>query len=93
MPLANIERITSPRPFLRGQRPGVDAVLKDEIPPAEHARRQPPAPWAMYVDEWVSMQRINGSVDRLFEHWIQGQGAEPTEPRWSVIRNVLGWVD
>jgi Na+/H+-dicarboxylate symporter/ABC-type amino acid transport substrate-binding protein len=116
MPLANIERITSPRPFLRGQRPGVDAVLYSAeggsawtliYPDYSIAVPQPATSrlptgfivprnddhWAMYVDEWVSMQRINGSVDRLFEHWIQGQGAEPTEPRWSVIRNVLGWVD
>ena len=116
LPQANIERISSPRTFLRGQRPGVDAVLYSAeggsawtliypdysiVVPQPATSRLPAGfivprndnDWAIYVDEWVNMQRINGSVDSLFEHWIQGQGTEPTEPRWSVIRNVLGWVD
>lgn len=47
----------------------------------------------MCVDEWVNMNRVDGSIDRLFKYWIQGQGAEPVEQRWSVIRDVLGWVE
>ena len=27
------------------------------------------------------------------DRWGTGKGAERREPRWSVIRNVLGWVD
>ena len=39
------------------------------------------------------LEQKNGSVDHLFEHWIRGGGAKDTEPRWSIIRNVLHWVD
>ena len=29
----------------------------------------------------------------LYDRWILGKDAEQKEPRWSVIRNVLHWVD
>jgi hypothetical protein len=31
------------------------------------------------------------SFKKKYDYWIMGIGAEETEPRWSVIRNVLGW--
>jgi Na+/H+-dicarboxylate symporter/ABC-type amino acid transport substrate-binding protein len=116
LPHAEIIGIESPRPFLRGQRSDIDAVLYSAeggsawtliypdysiVVPQPAETRLPTGfivshdedDWAEYVDEWVNMQKLNGSVNRLFEHWIQGRGAESTEPRWSVIRNVLGWVN
>jgi hypothetical protein len=33
------------------------------------------------------------AIQQLYAYWILGGGAEPKEPRWSVMRNVLGWVD
>jgi Na+/H+-dicarboxylate symporter/ABC-type amino acid transport substrate-binding protein len=49
--------------------------------------------WARFISTWVELEQKNGSVDLLFEHWIRGGGAKDTEPRWSIIRNVLHWVD
>jgi len=49
--------------------------------------------WTRFVSTWVEINKTNGTVERLFRHWIQGGGAKPKEPRWSVIRNVLHWVD
>jgi ABC-type amino acid transport substrate-binding protein len=46
-----------------------------------------------YVDNWITLKQKSGMVDRLYKYWILGQGAERQEPRWSVIRNMLGWVD
>ena len=46
-----------------------------------------------YLNAWVEMRRRDGTIDRLFEHWILGRGTEESVPRWSVIRNVLGWVE
>jgi ABC-type amino acid transport substrate-binding protein len=46
-----------------------------------------------FVDTWISLKKKDGSFERLYDNWILGQGAEPRTPRWSVIRNVLGWVD
>jgi hypothetical protein len=49
--------------------------------------------WTRFVSTWVELEQKNGTVDSLFEHWIRGGGARPTEPRWSIIRDVLHWVD
>ncbi len=48
---------------------------------------------ADYVDTWITLKRANGGIDRAYRYWILGKGAERKEPRWSVIRDVLGWVD
>jgi hypothetical protein len=46
-----------------------------------------------YVNTWVNLKRDEGMIDVLFDHWILGMGAEHKVPRWSVIRDVLGWVN
>jgi ABC-type amino acid transport substrate-binding protein len=49
--------------------------------------------WSDFVSTWVELQRKNGTVDLLFDHWIRGGGAKSTQPRWSIIRDVLHWVE
>lgn len=49
--------------------------------------------WTSFVSTWVELEKKNGAVGMLFDHWIRGGGAQDKEPRWSVIRNVLGWID
>jgi Na+/H+-dicarboxylate symporter/ABC-type amino acid transport substrate-binding protein len=44
------------------------------------------------VNIWIDLKRKDGTIDGLFAHWILGQDSAPSEPRWSVIRNVLHWV-
>jgi ABC-type amino acid transport substrate-binding protein len=44
-----------------------------------------------YVDTWLQLKRQEGFIDELSEYWIQGQGAKRREPRWSIMRDVLGW--
>jgi len=46
-----------------------------------------------YVETWLQLQKEAAVVDELFDYWILGEGAASSEPRWSIIRNVLGWVD
>jgi Na+/H+-dicarboxylate symporter/ABC-type amino acid transport substrate-binding protein len=46
-----------------------------------------------YLNDWVLAKKGDGSIRRIYNHWVLGQGALKTEPRWSVIRNVLKWVD
>ncbi len=48
---------------------------------------------AMVINEWVIYAHNAGIVDRAFEYWIAGKGAPKTGPRWSIMRNVLGWGD
>ncbi len=49
--------------------------------------------WSTFIATWIEINVKGGTVDKLFKHWISGGGAEPEEPRWSIIRNVLHWVD
>jgi hypothetical protein len=61
-----------------------------------------PAAWAIargnrdlvrFVDNWLALQSSEGHKDRIYRDWILGQGAKEKTPRWSIIRDVLGWVD
>lgn len=45
-----------------------------------------------FLNHWVRLKRADGTIDRLRDHWILGKGAVPHRPRWSVMRNVLGWA-
>ena len=46
-----------------------------------------------FIDHWVLLKQHDGTTERAFEHWILGKGGEKRVPRWSVVRNVLEWVD
>jgi Na+/H+-dicarboxylate symporter/ABC-type amino acid transport substrate-binding protein len=46
-----------------------------------------------YVDAWVALRERDGTIDRLFDYWIRGEAAGRRGPRWSVVRNILGWVE
>jgi len=45
------------------------------------------------VNEWVLFAEKAGLIDNNYDYWILGQGAKKTEPRWSIMRDVLGWQD
>ena len=49
--------------------------------------------WAQFVNSWIELKRRDGTIDALYGHWILGKHAVKREPRWSVIRNLLHWVD
>jgi Na+/H+-dicarboxylate symporter/ABC-type amino acid transport substrate-binding protein len=46
-----------------------------------------------FMDTWLVLKIKNGQVVEAYDRWILGRGVTPVEPRWSVIRNVLHWVD
>jgi len=56
------------------------------LPPESHDLRE-------FLDYWMQLQRANGLHDRLVHKWIDGKPEPLTVPRWSVLRNVLGWED
>jgi ABC-type amino acid transport substrate-binding protein len=49
--------------------------------------------WASFLNTWIELKRRDGTIDALYGHWILGKQTGKRQPRWSVIRNVLGWVD
>jgi ABC-type amino acid transport substrate-binding protein len=56
---------------------------------------QPAGDGAMkrFIDHWIGLKQRQGVFDAAYEYWILGQGSEEIRPRWSVIRDVLGWMD
>lgn len=49
--------------------------------------------FARFVSQWMDLKRKARAYQERYDHWILGTGAEVKEPRWSVVRNVFGWVD
>ena len=48
---------------------------------------------ANYVNTWIALKRKDGTFDAAYRHWILGQDAAPRQPRWSILRDVLHWVE
>jgi proton glutamate symport protein len=48
---------------------------------------------ATFVNTWIGLKRKDGTFDAAYKHWILGQSAAPRQPRWSIVRNVLHWVE
>jgi Na+/H+-dicarboxylate symporter len=46
-----------------------------------------------FLGTWIELKQSDGTIDTLFSHWILGEAAKKREPRWSVIRDVLGWIE
>jgi ABC-type amino acid transport substrate-binding protein len=46
-----------------------------------------------YVNALVELKKGDGTFKKLYNYWVLGQFAADKQPRWSVIRNVLHWVD
>ncbi|MCK5880916.1 MAG: cation:dicarboxylase symporter family transporter [Sinobacterium sp.] len=116
VPSAELVNVSSPRAFLKGDRPSIDAIVYSAeggsawtllypaysvvVPEPRKIKLSMAYPtpkndivWARFVSEWVTIKKKEGTVSALFDHWIEGKGAEDDSPRWSVIRNILHWVD
>lgn len=44
-----------------------------------------------YVDYWIDIREKTGSADEARAYWLQGEARRDAKPRWSVLRDVLGW--
>ena len=46
-----------------------------------------------FLEHWVYLRRKDGTMQANYEHWILGRSRNHGRPRWSVIRDVLGWIN
>lgn len=46
-----------------------------------------------FLTSWIELKKKDGTIDHLFAHWVLGDAIKSRESRWSVMRDVLGWVD
>jgi ABC-type amino acid transport substrate-binding protein len=48
---------------------------------------------ADFISAWVELKKKDGTTDKLYKYWILGESKAFRKPRWSVIRNVLHWIE
>jgi Na+/H+-dicarboxylate symporter len=46
--------------------------------------------WVNFINAWIELKKKDKTIASLYDHWILGKNAVPKQPRWSVMRNVLG---
>ncbi len=46
-----------------------------------------------YMDAWLEQRAADGTLDGLYDHWILGKQVTKKKRRWSVVVDVLGWLD
>ena len=77
-------------------RPEFAVVVPDppfELLPASFLVPSGELAWLNTVNSWITLKQSDGTVQELYDYWILGRATERRAPRWSVLRNVLGWVD
>jgi Na+/H+-dicarboxylate symporter len=66
------------------------------------ARAQVPLVIALPVDApelekllktWVPLKKDDGTIAELHAHWVLGEQWQKKDARWSIIKDVLRWVD
>ena len=48
---------------------------------------------ADYMKVWLTVRQQDGTIQRLRDYWVLGKQLERKQHRWSVIRDVLHWVE
>lgn len=48
---------------------------------------------ADFLKIWIEIKKNDKTIDQLYDYWVLGKQAKHKTPRWSVIRDVLHWVD
>jgi hypothetical protein len=46
---------------------------------------------ARFLSTWIELKRKDGTIQALYDHWILVRDGKAKKPRWSVLRDVLGW--
>ena len=49
--------------------------------------------FATFINTWIDLKKKDGTLESLYRYWILGRTPTPAAPRWSVIRDVLHWVE
>ncbi len=46
-----------------------------------------------FVSAWIDLKRKDRTLEQLYDYWILGGVTRPAAARWSVLKDVLHWVD
>jgi Na+/H+-dicarboxylate symporter len=76
--------------------PGITAVVPRDLGhPFLLSYLMPPGSdeMAHFVNYWLELRRADGMRTREVNYWILGRPRAVAAPRWSVLRDVLHWID
>ncbi|TWT67051.1 cation:dicarboxylate symporter family transporter [Allorhodopirellula solitaria] len=45
------------------------------------------------LDHWITLRQRDGTAKEYYDHWVLGKTPTEHQPRWSIIRDVLHWID
>lgn len=45
-----------------------------------------------YMNTWLNLTKESGMQDKVYNNWILGKNPKAKKPRWSVMKDVLGWI-
>jgi ABC-type amino acid transport substrate-binding protein len=45
-----------------------------------------------FINLWIDFKKKDKTIAGLYDYWILGKHAVPESPCWSIIRNILHWV-
>lgn len=48
---------------------------------------------ADYLKIWLELKKQAGVIQQLYDYWVLGKETKQKQHRWSVIRDVLHWVE
>jgi ABC-type amino acid transport substrate-binding protein len=75
-------------------RPELAAVRPQEVSVATvvvYAMPQGEIDFKNVVDLWIETRRASGDAQAAYDYWVMGKALTRRPPRWSVLRNILGW--
>lgn len=48
---------------------------------------------ADFLKVWIDLKGSDGTIEQLHRYWVLGKQDRRKQPRWSIIRDVLHWVE
>jgi hypothetical protein len=61
--------------------------------PLAYAVRHGDTSMAELLSNWIRLKQRDQTIGRLYRHWILGKVDANKVRRWSILHDVLGWVD
>jgi len=53
----------------------------------------PDQAFVQFLNVWQELKRADSTIEQLYDYWILGRSPADESPRWSIVRDVLHWVD
>ncbi|RHW77639.1 cation:dicarboxylate symporter family transporter [Colwellia sp. RSH04] len=47
--------------------------------------------YVAYINTWLKLKQDNGFQQKVYDYWILGKNPKAKKPRWSIMKDVLGW--